>query len=111
MTHDVVCTTCGGSYHETTDKYVEGKRLNGSMFKLKKRFGPSGENWVTFPGDPWIMDADLECPWCGGNYNGGGCRFVKNGAEEENKEGDGQKKEEQAKRPERSQTKKKSKGR
>jgi len=71
MTQYVKCPSCGGIYHETTEKFDPDRVANGSMFRLTYPFGAYGKgarNWTSFPQDPAIRFADLECPNCGSCY-------------------------------------------
>ncbi len=67
---DVICPGCGGVYHETTKHYDANRPATGKMFRLKYPYGPGGYNWSTFPQDPAVRFADLECPQCGSCYVG-----------------------------------------
>lgn len=58
------CSACGQIYHETTSKLKLGGPYAGNMFKLIKRYGPTGENWTSFPSDASVMDECLTCPGC-----------------------------------------------
>jgi Zn-finger nucleic acid-binding protein len=65
--YDIICPHCGGSYHETTDEFSSEEVAKGSMFRLKSPYRDE-HSWQSFPEDPDVRFADLECPWCGGCY-------------------------------------------
>lgn len=65
---DIVCPSCGESYHMTTDEYVPGVSPHGGMMVLRPMYGECGLNWSSFPCTPDSRDSDLECPGCGGCY-------------------------------------------
>ncbi len=70
---DVICPGCKGHFHETTADFDPAATShNGSMFKLKKKYGPQGFNWTSFPNNVGIRCGDLECPSCGAPYCSGG---------------------------------------
>lgn len=64
MSYDVRCPSCRGIFHETTENFSFDKPADGTMFRMKHPYGPSGYNWTTFPYDDSAMGADLVCPWC-----------------------------------------------
>lgn len=74
---DIICPSCGGTYHETTEEFDLTKVANGEMFRLKRKYGPKGYNWESFPADPATMFGDLMCPWCEGCYVGGDGKVIK----------------------------------
>ena len=68
MIGSVLCPSCKGLYHETTELYRADEPPHGGMFKLKKRYGPKGFNWDSFPNNSSMRSGSLECPWCGALY-------------------------------------------
>jgi hypothetical protein len=66
---DVICKSCTGIFHETTDQFDMQSVWNGTMFKLRPVYGPKGFNWNSFPQDLAIRDADLCCPGCDTVYS------------------------------------------
>ena len=61
---DVVCKGCTGVFHETTEHFDLSAVWDGTMFRLRRVYGPEGFNWNSFPQDIAIRDADLCCPGC-----------------------------------------------
>lgn len=79
---DVICPSCGGIYHETTEHFDPDFPAHGGMFRLKEKYRDWG--WDSFPADAAIRFADLECPQCGGCYVDPGGRLVKDPVGEKN---------------------------
>lgn len=74
---DVICPGCKGRFHETTDLFrYNAKSHDGSMFKLKEKYGPNGFNWSSFPNNVGIKYGDLDCPSCGAPYCSGGFKVI-----------------------------------
>ena len=69
--YGVLCPACGQIYHEKTEYFFGDRASNGRMFRLRQQYGASGENWLSFPADEAVRDADLECPGCGNPYTQG----------------------------------------
>ena len=69
--YGILCPSCGQIYHETTEHFSGSRASNGRMFRLRKQYGASGENWLSFTADEAVRDADLECPGCGNPYTQG----------------------------------------
>lgn len=63
MSLDVLCPTCGLSFHETTDKYNPNCATNGSMLKLKDKYIDFG--WSDFGHDVTVIFDQLTCANCG----------------------------------------------
>jgi len=77
---DVICPGCKGRFHETTYLFkLNATSHDGSMFKLKEKYGPKGYNWTSFPNNVGIKCGDLECPSCGAPYCAGGFRVTVEG--------------------------------
>jgi hypothetical protein len=62
------CPSCGGIFHQTSSEFYLDGVYNGSMFELRRQYGPSGENWSSFPQTPDIMGDNLTCPGCDAPY-------------------------------------------
>jgi hypothetical protein len=65
---DVICKSCTGIFHETTEAFDMHSVWDGTMFRLRRVYGPDGFNWNSFPQDLAIRDADLCCPGCDSVY-------------------------------------------
>lgn len=66
---DVICISCAGRYHETTERYNPDLPPNGSMFRLKQQYVENG--WSSFVEDESTIQDNLICPECGGSYREG----------------------------------------
>lgn len=62
---DVKCQRCRGVFLETTEHYDPLKRSDGTMFRLKDKYGAKGYNWSVFPPKVYVIADALECPGCG----------------------------------------------
>lgn len=63
---DIICPSCNGRYHETTDRYSGKLPPNGSMFRLKQQYRENG--WEGFPEHDGTIGENLICPDCGNQY-------------------------------------------
>ena len=62
----VICHSCKGSYHRTTNKYDPKKALTGDMLEAKELC--KMQRWWTFPETKNSTEGDIECPNCGTLY-------------------------------------------
>lgn len=67
---DILCRSCGGRFHQTTDRFRSNVMPTGDMFQLKAEYVANG--WTSFPEHSGITDGGLECPGCGAPYLSGG---------------------------------------
>ena len=86
------CLNCAGVFHSLTDLFSSQKAWHGAMFKLLPEYGARGMNWSSFPEEPYVRDAELECPGCGSPYSRTSIKIIEVKDEE--------KKETRAKEPE-----------
>lgn len=63
---DIICRSCGGRFHETTDKYDPESRATGDMFKLKELYRRM--SWTSFNEHKDTPAGELVCPECEGLY-------------------------------------------
>jgi uncharacterized Zn finger protein (UPF0148 family) len=70
---NVVCPSCHGIYHETTDAFDKSKRLNGSMFHAKQIVKTM--RWYSFAEKVTTGPGDLVCPQCGAPYIDAAAKF------------------------------------
>ena len=69
---EVVCRSCGGSYHVTNERYTPTRPTNATMLEMKEPW-KSEYAWSDFPNDESIGYESLVCPACGVSYcNGAG---------------------------------------
>lgn len=71
---DIICRSCKGQFHETTDAFDPDKRAHGAMFRLKDKYIPM--RWGSFPEVETTQSGHLECPNCGTLYTDGAGRVA-----------------------------------
>jgi len=67
---DIICPSCSGRYHETTDAFKLGVTTTGNMLRLKEPYRSNG--WTSFPEHEGMSYGALECPECGNQYSSDG---------------------------------------
>jgi len=63
MPLEVLCSTCGESYHETTESYNSNVLTNGTMLKLKDKY--IAWRWSDFTHDTSVVFDQIVCSGCG----------------------------------------------
>lgn len=63
MSLQIKCPHCKGTYHQTTDKFTDDKKANGSMIELLPRYKKQGwSDYHTIHSNYSL----LLCPYCEG---------------------------------------------
>lgn len=60
----IYCLTCKKHVLDTNEEFICGGPYNGSMFKSS----PKMPIYSKYPRHKNITKANLQCPWCGGNF-------------------------------------------